>query len=669
MRDYPDELRRDLNTVVRLDTTHLLLAFKEPHTLDDISLPLQHLGLAFEEGDREKASSFSNRAINHTDRRFWVRTLHNKTVNEELYNSIEQTFGEWLDWIGPVYQMPDTSGLAGLFCPLPDVLLIKAKQGDSADILHMSSAFNLREDLKKSISLSLIGYRYFVIENPKANSSYKCQRQLLESGSKSIEEVLHENMPMLVPFSMIPVDERYKFQWNMVRIQAGEDTLNPGTVTGWDLQTGSRDIIIAILDSGCDLTHPDLLFSDNGINGELFGNGDHLPSAAGFESGHGTLCAGVAAATINNIKGVAGVAGGCLIWPFAFVNSTDIEVTYGIAFALSRGNARVINMSFNSTIWNQRIINPYIERAYNRNVIMCASTGNDNGPLTYPATNPHVIACGASDLNDNRARRSNFGQGISVVAPGVNIVTTRPSGGRPGSDPSVYETSFRGTSAAAPHVSGLAALILSEDPTLSSDDVRKIIERTADKVGTDPYVPDPFTPYNSWNRFMGYGRINVLRALQAVRARQERQSDKESNYSPVTVAQERTETNPILHLARLNRGLIEHEAALDRLEKERLRLDTKTTIHRTLLSLGRDASILNLINEMYENPGLIEELRKDSESILEARGVALPEEVSISVVDNPGRAVRVKFSINNIKILAQWSPELGFSTTVDTEGE
>lgn len=680
MKTYPLELRRYSDTITRLDATRLLLAFKQPHTFDDLLPILRRLGLVLEEGGENANGPYPREFVNHTDHRFWIRTLTGDAVDQQLYDSIEKLFGEQLDWIGPVYRMADTSGLAGLFCPLPNVLLIKTKKSDPVAISRIEDEFHLRSDLEKF--KHLIGYHYFVIDKFKDSSSYQLQRQILEKVPHLIEDVAFENMPILVPFSMIPNDELYGFQWNMARIRVGGDIQNPGAVTGWDIRRGSSNIIIAILDSGCDLAHPDLWFSGDGVNGTLFGTGAYNPSALapGFQIAHGTFCAGVAAAPVNNLKGMSGVAGGCLIWPFAFVNFTEVELIYGIDYATHYG-ARVINMSFNSTIWNPAIINPYIDFAYNRNIIMCASTGNGNGLLVYPATHPRVIACGASDLNDDRAvfRRdssgnpilaSNFGPGISVMAPGISIVTTNISGGSPGSNSGDYITGFWGTSAATPHVSGLAALLLSEDSTLTSEEVRDIIEQTADKVGQVPYSPDPFgNPNKSWNKYFGYGRINVLRALQAVRARRERQSGSGLNYAPVSAAQERAEANPLLHFERLKRGLIEHEAVLDRLDKKRIQLDTQTTLHRTLLRLGRDVGILNLINEMYESPGLIEELRKDSGSVLRLREIILPEGVSVSVVDEPQRAVRLNFSVNGNKFFAQWSPELGFFSASENEYE
>ena len=162
---------------------------------------------------------------------------------------------------------------------------------------------------------------------------------------------------------------------------------------------------------------------------------------------------------------------------------------------------------------------------------MCVATHNYNSSITYPATNPLVMACGASDEIDNRKTPSspdgedwwgsNFGPEISVVAPGVHIPTTDIQGndGYNKSSDAVdnygnYYLTFNGTSSATPHVAGLAALLLSLNPELTNVQVKNIIEQTADKVGVEPYALTPGYPNGTWNQEMGYGRINVLRALE-----------------------------------------------------------------------------------------------------------------------------------------------------------
>lgn len=281
------------------------------------------------------------------------------------------------------------------------------------------------------------------------------------------------------------------------------------------------------------------MFAGTGINlGTMSGDGSPT-GPLGFRP-HGTACAGIVAATINNGAGVAGVAGACQILPVAFVTWSDAEIAAGIGYATANG-ANVISMSFGGYTIDPLVVDPSILAAFNAGLVMCAATHNYNsGSITYPATNALVMGVGASDQVDDRKSPtspdgevwgSNFGPEISVIAPGVLVPTTDqqgadgynvdgtggswagvnyPSFGDPAGD---YVTVFDGTSAATPHVAGLAALLLSAYPTLTNVEVRTLIERTADKTGTTAYVETAGYNSGTWNQNTGYGRINVRNAL------------------------------------------------------------------------------------------------------------------------------------------------------------
>jgi subtilisin family serine protease len=174
--------------------------------------------------------------------------------------------------------------------------------------------------------------------------------------------------------------------------------------------------------------------------------------------------------------------------PLAFEGRTETEVAAGINYAAANG-AQVISMSFGWDPWDHTIIDPAIQNAFNAGLVMCVATHNHDSTITYPATNPLVMACGASDQLDNRKDPSspdgetwwgsNFGPQMSVVAPGVLIPTTdrqgangyNTSGGAAGN----YVMNFNGTSSATPHVAGLAGLIRSLYPALTNVEVRAVI--------------------------------------------------------------------------------------------------------------------------------------------------------------------------------------------------
>ena len=545
---------------MRLDPSRLLLAFKSSLIREEVTRLIQNLRLELEDSFdnvRGRIANKDNQAplragegcVNHTDRRFWVRTQNARPIDDALYRDIEGalTSGGDLDWIGPVYQLETSDGRGGLLCPLPNVLVIKpSRQVDTGSAKAATTLasklreLGLEEDSKKSRYLN--SYRYFIIPDARERNAYELQSVLLTQERESISEARFENMPMLSDYCIVPSDPLFAQQWNMVQIQAG----GPGT-TGWDISTGAAGVVIAVLDTGCDRTHPDLNFA-SGINvGTLSGDGS--PVAGG---GHGTCCAGIVAGIFNNGAGVSGVAGNCRIMALARQNSTDVEAAVGINYAADNG-ARVLTMSFGRyapgegfgpTGWDFTIIDPAIVHAVNdMDCVLVAATGNeDTGTVNrYPARHPLVIAVGASDQADNRKSPTspdgecwggNFGPGISVAAPGVLIPTTdiRAAGGYntnnggPFAGPCVnypssgdaagdYFSLFNGTSGATPHVAGLAGAIRSLYPALNATQVRDLIERTAQKVGVVGYGDVAGFLNGTRNAQMGYGRINMFRAL------------------------------------------------------------------------------------------------------------------------------------------------------------
>jgi subtilisin family serine protease len=304
----------------------------------------------------------------------------------------------------------------------------------------------------------------------------------------------------------------------------------------WTITTGSPDVRIAILDLGVDLTHPDLqanlLTGFDATGGS--GNGAAVNNIA-----HGTACAGIAAAIGNNNKGIAGVAYGCKILPVRIATTTSgwtsAESQYiasGINWARSNG-ASVISMSF--TCVETNVLNTAISNAinYGRNnngCVLVAAAGNSNvSSVSYPARHADVIAVGAISpcgerksysSCDGESWGSNYGTNLDVVAPGVKIYTTdiqssagyNQSNGTAGN----YYASFNGTSAACPHVAGIAALILSVNPNLTQAQVRQAIESTCTKLPGYGFSNDSNHPNETWNEEVGHGLVNAYAALQAL---------------------------------------------------------------------------------------------------------------------------------------------------------
>jgi len=320
-------------------------------------------------------------------------------------------------------------------------------------------------------------------------------------------------------FTTTPNDPLYMRQWALSKIQAN---------MGWDYEKGDEKVVIAIVDTGVDWNHPDLadnIWTNddevpwNGIDDDNNGYVDDIRGWDFVDStyscypgedcstrdndptdfhGHGTHCAGIAAAVTNNDVGIAGVCWNCKIMPvrsgFMGIDGNgyleEDDVARAIMYAANNG-ADVISMSFGLPV-NSNLIKDAIDHAYNQGVILIAASGNDGTSMKhYPAGYDNVISVAAVDENDEKPFFSNYGYWIDIAAPGVNIMSTVVDGEY------VY---MSGTSMSTPFVSGLAGLILSKNTDFTHDDVKQIMKSTTDPVNSEKYI--------------GTGRINVYKALQ-----------------------------------------------------------------------------------------------------------------------------------------------------------
>jgi hypothetical protein len=524
MAQYPEQLEHGSGATLTLEPGLAVVSVRPSlaaaaGTVDQLLASAGLIPVAGEVTAPTAAGERPMSQINDSDRLRWVR-LQPPRALPTAAAEVQAQLTEQVEWIGAVYRVSGLAGYEGLVCPLPHVLLIRPGQGASdTDFKQRMAARGLIEDEARSTYTA--PFRYFLLSEPSQQNAYELRDVLLQDEGDLVQDVRFETMPMLVPTTLTPNDPLFPQQWGVQRIDAP---------TAWDTTTGDASLVVCILDTGCDLTHPDLRFSDPGINlGTM--QPDGRPTGD-----HGTACAGIAAAVIGNNTGVAGVAGACPILPLAFQNWTDVEVAAGIRYAADH-NASVISMSFGvygpgegvgPTGWDFTVIDPALEYAHNRDVVLCAATGNENISTfnRYPSRHPLVIACGASDEADNRKSPtspdgegwgSNFAPGVSVVAPGVHIQTTDRQGtagyNKSAGTAGDYVATFNGTSSATPHVAGVAALVRSQDPSLPATAVRDIIEQSTDKVGTVPYANQAGFPNGTRNDEMGYGRINAASAV------------------------------------------------------------------------------------------------------------------------------------------------------------
>ena len=306
----------------------------------------------------------------------------------------------------------------------------------------------------------------------------------------------------------------------------------------WDTTYGTSGVVIAIIDSGVDADHPDL----RQVAGYDYGSGDSNPDDDSGQPGHGTACAGVAAAINNNGLGVAGAAGGCSIMPLKVANNQGSMYFSSIVDALyhaADNGADVISMSLGAPVTSDPATDAAIQYAYNAGCVILAATGNENmSVLGYPAINEYVIGVGAASPCGERKRSSssstecnpgvepdpngytcdgerwwgsNYGPStkdaagaVDVIAPTILPTTDiQGSGGFASGD---YSSFFNGTSCATPYAAGVCALIKTVNPTWTAAQIRdQLCDTAADVVSVESG--------SGWDRYTGYGMVDAAAAV------------------------------------------------------------------------------------------------------------------------------------------------------------
>jgi subtilisin family serine protease len=311
-------------------------------------------------------------------------------------------------------------------------------------------------------------------------------------------------------------------------------------VEAWGINPGSDSIIVAVLDGGLNVKHPDIAarvwvnakeIPENGkdddangyiddVNGWSFANNETNEDMPGSPDvtdglGHGTNVAGIIGAIGGNGIGMAGVAR-CRIMPVKVLDDDNWGYyswwAAGIRYAVDNG-ARILNLSLGGEDGNVTSLRSAVEYALAHNVDLVVSMGNERRAVAqYPAAFPGVIAVGATGPDDqwvkafpwDTTKGSNFGSHISICAPG-NIIY-----GLHYSNTGNYDSYWSGTSQAAPHVAGVCALLLAQDPARKPADLKRLLE-----AGAEDQVGDASLDTPGFDTHYGFGRLNALRSLKA----------------------------------------------------------------------------------------------------------------------------------------------------------
>ena len=335
-----------------------------------------------------------------------------------------------------------------------DTLLVRFRPGSAAEA---------RADVAEAGAEveGAIPHTGFSVVSTGGRPADEVRRELEASGA--IEEVEPNRVRLA---AAVPDDSAYS--WQSPYFQA------VGLPEAWDMMRSTDSLVLAVLDSGVDLDHPDLV--DRLVPGWDFVNNDPVPDD---DFGHGTMVAGVAGATTNNGRGVAGAAWGGRIMPIKVLDArgraSDQNIASGITWAVNHG-ADVVNLSLGGP-GSSATLQAAVDYATARNVIVVAAAGNDaNSIRHYPAACDGVIAVGATETDGKLATFSNYGSWIDINAPGVAIATTMRGGGE------AYGLNS-GTSFAAPLVAGVAVLLRAAAPSASVAALADRLRATTSDLG------------------------------------------------------------------------------------------------------------------------------------------------------------------------------------------
>ncbi len=410
-------------------------------------------------------------------------------------------------------------------------------------ILVLNNAYDI-EKLSKEFNFKIISYikpiNLYVIEK------FNILPLLNELKEKNIAKMSQPDF--LIPHEkrFIPNDPYFDNQWHLSNhgnMYGVNEHANISAIKAWDIEMGNSNTVIAIVDDGMDVNHPDL-FGKIIAKHDFLGDDEDVGNTGDDAAIHGTSCAGVASATGNNNEGMIGSCPNCSLVSARMIGNNqssnyspttiDAQAIIWAAGGEVDNTTRINGADVISCSWGfqQPTSLPYslkvaidwaVTNGRNgKGSVVIFASGNDSreyGNMELEAYQ-NVVTVGASTDSDKRAYYSNYGMKLDVLAPsngGRNGIWTTDYQGTVGYNNGMqgpdragnYTKTFGGTSSATPLVSGIAGLILSKNPDLTWREVRDILRASCDKINTNM-----ITYTNGWNKQYGYGRINAYRAVK-----------------------------------------------------------------------------------------------------------------------------------------------------------
>jgi len=396
---------------------------------------------------------------------------------------------------------------------LPDEIVVKFKPWVSEGII---AKLNLRHRTSILYRSPLAGFKRLKIPGDKT------VHEMVEILRKN-PDVEYAEPNYIASAFWVPNDSYYRYQWHLDNPVYGGINMEEA----WGITKGVPGVIVAVIDTGVayeDYTQivlgrtrryyraPDLA-KTSFVAGYDFINNDSHPND---DNGHGTHVTGTIAQNTDNGIGTAGVAPNCSIMPVKVLNSSGsgpyTAIADGIRWAANHG-AKVINLSLGGPS-PSTTLESALAYAYTKGVTIACAAGNNGQPtLSYPAAyDAYCIAVGATRYDENRSSYSNYGSGLDLVAPGGDLdVDQNGDGYGDGVLQQTFSGSYNnwgywfyeGTSMATPHVSGVAALLISAGRATTPDEVRTALQSTAKDLG-----PPGFDPEYGWGRVDAYAALN-----------------------------------------------------------------------------------------------------------------------------------------------------------------